>query len=1128
MLSIPRRGRRTTCACLLTLVLLTGAAWLLPHALSAGAAASDATFVRRIPLPVSDLVYDSVSKRLYASVPSGGGAGGNSITPVDPATGALGTPVFIGSEPGKLAISDDGKYLYTFLQGATAIRRFDLTTQTAGLQFVVRNNPTSAPLTAFDLAVLPGSPESLAVSTDSTVAVYDNDVRRSSAVTSVSSPYIEFSTAADTLYGVAASYSRLYRISLTAGGAALASSTALTGGGDFRVAGGRIYLPTGQVYDAASGTLQGTFPDLSGYGGTAVLPDPAAGRVYFVVPTWGITPTLTLRAYDINTFTLLGSAQISGYNSVVTSLVRWGANGLAFRTSGSYGPPGGELYVVQTSLIPSAEPVPTPTPSPTPYVSPTPTPTPVTYIRQLALPANDLVYDPGRQKLYASVPSVAGAAGNTVTPVDPATGAVGASTFVGSEPNRMALTDDGQFLYVGLDGAGAVRRFEPATETAGPQFWLGTSTYDGPYYARDLATLANEPGLVAVARGTGSSPYSLSVAVYDGGVQRPTTAVGGAALESSAKPSTLYNSGSSQDFQRLSVTASGVAPSGAIYGGGTGGDFRVAAETIYSRYGKVIDGETGTLKGTFSGLSSGSWGTLVAPDPDRGRVFFLTSNYSGGATLRAYDSNTFLPLGSVDIPGVAGTPEALVRWGADGLAFRTTGGSSSSYESTVSAAGRIFLIQTALVSGSNPTAPPPVPTPTPTPTPLPPAVEVNQLSLVTNDLVYEPTRKMLYASVPGSVGAAGNSVTPVDPAEATVGTPVFVGSEPKRLALSDDGQYLYVGLDGAGAVRRFDLATSTAGLQFSLGSSQYYGPYKAYDLAVLPGRPESVAVTRVGTNFYNGDVAVYDGDARRPNVSSSTYSTSYIEFSAAADTLYATSYSSGSFQKIALDAQGATYVSGTPVGGTGDFRVAAGRAYLPTGQVINVATGTLVGRFSGVPYNSLVAPDPANGRVYFLLGGDYYSSTGATLTLKAFDIETFRPLGSVAIPGVGAAPTSLVRWGARGLAFRTGPNSYTGPGAAPGNQIFLVRTSLVPSDELIPAKVKFALASYTVNEYAQSASVAVTRSGDNSAPATVNYATSDGTAAAGRDYTAASGTLTFGVGEASKTVPAPISDDARF
>ena len=55
---------------------------------------------------------------------------------------------------------------------------------------------------------------------------------------------------------------------------------------------------------------------------------------------------------------------------------------------------------------------------------------------------------------------------------------------------------------------------------------------------------------------------------------------------------------------------------------------------------------------------------------------------------------------------------------------------------------------------------------------------------------------------------------------------------------------------------------------------------------------------------------------------------------------------------------------------------------------------------------------------------------------------------------------------------------------------------------------------------------AVTLSRPASGAVTVDYATGDGTATAGEDYTATSGTLTFAAGEQAKTVSVPLLDDA--
>jgi uncharacterized protein (TIGR03118 family) len=77
--------------------------------------------------------------------------------------------------------------------------------------------------------------------------------------------------------------------------------------------------------------------------------------------------------------------------------------------------------------------------------------------------------------------------------------------------------------------------------------------------------------------------------------------------------------------------------------------------------------------------------------------------------------------------------------------------------------------------------------------------------------------------------------------------------------------------------------------------------------------------------------------------------------------------------------------------------------------------------------------------------------------------------------------------------------------------------------------VQFSNTSYTINEGTGSISITVTRSGDASGPATVNYATYDetntGHATQRSDYQIAVGTLKFNPGETSKTFKILLEDD---
>ena len=75
-------------------------------------------------------------------------------------------------------------------------------------------------------------------------------------------------------------------------------------------------------------------------------------------------------------------------------------------------------------------------------------------------------------------------------------------------------------------------------------------------------------------------------------------------------------------------------------------------------------------------------------------------------------------------------------------------------------------------------------------------------------------------------------------------------------------------------------------------------------------------------------------------------------------------------------------------------------------------------------------------------------------------------------------------------------------------------------------RAQFDNSAYSALETSGSATITVTKTGSDAA--TIAYATENGTATAGQDYTATSGTLNFGASETSKTFSVPILDDAAI
>lgn len=288
-----------------------------------------------LPQITNAMTLDPVTGHLWATVPSTAPTFGNSLVEIDPASHAIIANVSVGSEPGALAISDDGSYVYVCLAGADAIAKVDAKAHTLVTTFPVVPPQGSAAQYPTGIAVQPGNSDVVAVvqqdqgdSGYNGPTIYKGGVPLPKFLGVYQGNSFAF-TAATTIWS-ADTYSSphyLYKSQLDATGVTVQNSW--QGGGDvLKSFGGNLYLDDGQELNGQTGSLIGTFPDDGD-----ITVDLAAKRA-FVLPFYYGQVDATLDVFDTTTFKPVTQVVLKGLdlsNLYEMNLVRVGAKGLAFR-----------------------------------------------------------------------------------------------------------------------------------------------------------------------------------------------------------------------------------------------------------------------------------------------------------------------------------------------------------------------------------------------------------------------------------------------------------------------------------------------------------------------------------------------------------------------------------------------------------------------------------------------------------------------------------------------------------------------------------------------------------------------------------------------------------------------------
>jgi hypothetical protein len=318
------------------------------------------------------------STTLYASVPASASTNPNTVIPINPVTGALGTPIPVGKDPGLLASSSNGSYLFVVLNQDQTVQRINLATKTVDRTFPFPPNSTTCcgALSGTDLKGIPGTPEEVVLALDipgygfGEMALYNdrglvNYVPTSSPATLSFSSFayagnpltvysLPFTNAQNPFFNIVAINANGLQFTPYQGGNYGGNNTT---GAQVVSDGTLLYTSAGEVWNPATKTQVGSFP-VTTYNATSypnlhtLLMENATGHIFVLGDQpYGLdSASIVLSAYGQKSHELFGALAFPQVTEpLVFSLVRWGTNGFAFLSQQS--PPGALVLNTFTSRV---------------------------------------------------------------------------------------------------------------------------------------------------------------------------------------------------------------------------------------------------------------------------------------------------------------------------------------------------------------------------------------------------------------------------------------------------------------------------------------------------------------------------------------------------------------------------------------------------------------------------------------------------------------------------------------------------------------------------------------------------------------------------------------------------------
>jgi hypothetical protein len=653
-----------------------------------------------LPVAGADLVYSAIRNRLYVTVAGDATMFANTIVEVDPTTSSVVSAIPVGSNPGPLAISDDGSTLWVGIGGSFSFRKVTLTSAA----------PVVGPLNALpmtgsryfaaqSIAALPGVPSSVAMLISdgigtSEVHVYDDGVSRVTSVKNATTAAFLARGPTGLLFGARNDTKDFFVFTVSAAGVTQSPFYNLFEGNvaDLDYAGGRAYLGSAEVLDVSNpaapvGAGSFTFNNA----GSVLVSDVALrdAQTALILTQDPFTnpqmPTGALRIFSTAAMTETTSLPLPAPTAFgmprYWKLVYAGGDAAAFLKTED---PGG---IQVTRLMIMHDPAIGPSGGGTAGAGGAGgsggaagtagiggtggavvgggtagsggaggtggDPCPGCSFATVPAYGRHLAYDASHKLIYLTADAEATMNANSVVTVDPSTATVSSVVPVGADPQPLALADDNSLLWIGLVGDRAVQKLTTgATPVAGVLHQLPILTTNETALPESIAVLPGTPSSIAVSA-RGAMFGGISVFILDEGAPRAN--FGPPAVDVSfltnGPPGYLFGIGIGDSLITLRLGSAGLvlASHSGLVVTNNETSLSYSGTNLYASMGEVVD-VTNPDAPRPAGRFPFAPCVMAMRRVDRVMLLCGIADPSGGLAMRIFDTATFAPVGIVTLP----------------------------------------------------------------------------------------------------------------------------------------------------------------------------------------------------------------------------------------------------------------------------------------------------------------------------------------------------------------------------------------------------------------------------------------------------------------------------------------------